>query len=95
MKATKKDTKQAQKEHEASELAQATAKQFQTSLIQTSWRLAVSILGFSFLGIWLDGTFDTKPVLSIIGITLGLVVSFVSVKRYIESEYPGTFGGKK
>lgn len=94
MKTKKKDTKPAQKD-ERTKTLEAAQKQLQTSLIQTSWRVALSLLTFSLLGIWLDSQFDTKPLLSLIGIGLGVLITFISVRRYVEAEYPGTFGGDK
>ncbi len=35
-------------------------------------------------GWWLDGHFDTSPWLTIVGIVLGLIVAFRSVKRAIK-----------
>ena len=34
-------------------------------------------------GIWLDGKFDTSPVLAIIGLVLGIIIAFYGVYRML------------
>ena len=38
--------------------------------------LATSIVGLTLLGVWLDGRFDTRPVLTLVFLVLGLVLGF-------------------
>lgn len=38
--------------------------------------LATSIVGLTLVGVWLDGRFDTQPVLTLVGLVLGLVLGF-------------------
>lgn len=94
MKNNKVDRKPTQKVEPQDTKEQSVAT-FRTAIIQISWRIAASILILSFAGIWLDNKLDSKPVLSIGGITLSLIVTFVIVRRFVEEAYPGTFGSKK
>ncbi|MBM3139327.1 MAG: AtpZ/AtpI family protein [Chloroflexi bacterium] len=38
--------------------------------------LATSIVGLTLVGVWLDGRFDTKPVLTLVFLVLGLAAGF-------------------
>lgn len=38
--------------------------------------LATSIVGLTLVGVWLDGRFDTRPVLTLVFLVLGLVLGF-------------------
>jgi hypothetical protein len=45
-------------------------------LIGIGFYLAISIVGLTMLGRWLDGRFGTEPVLTLVFLALGLVVGF-------------------
>ncbi|MDH3251784.1 MAG: AtpZ/AtpI family protein [Ignavibacteria bacterium] len=45
-------------------------------------QLAVSVVAFVFLGVWLDSIFDTKPVLTVIGAVVGVTGSLI---RFIKT----------
>jgi F0F1-type ATP synthase assembly protein I len=45
-------------------------------------QLAVTVTAMVFLGIWLDGMFSTKPVLTVIGAFLGI---FAGMYNFIKS----------
>ena len=49
----------------------------------TTWRMFVPSVGFTLLGVWLDGQFDTKPWLMVSGIFIGVLGSFLLVKKQI------------
>lgn len=38
--------------------------------------LATSIVGLTLVGVWLDGRFETRPVLTLVFLVLGLVLGF-------------------
>jgi F0F1-type ATP synthase assembly protein I len=38
--------------------------------------LATSIVGLTLVGVWLDGRFDTKPILTLVFLVLGLAAGF-------------------
>lgn len=38
--------------------------------------LATSIVGLTLVGVWLDGRFDTRPVLTLVFLVLGLAAGF-------------------
>ncbi|MBM3328848.1 MAG: AtpZ/AtpI family protein [Calditrichaeota bacterium] len=43
--------------------------------------LAVSTLGFFYLGWWLDGKWGTRPLVAILGAFIGMAGGFVNVVR--------------
>ena len=47
------------------------------------FQLAASVVGGLYLGNWLDGYFDTKPWLALLGLTLGAVGGFVNMIRLL------------
>lgn len=46
--------------------------------------LATSIVGLTLVGRWLDGRFDTSPVLTLVFLGLGLLVGFVGAYRQLK-----------
>jgi F0F1-type ATP synthase assembly protein I len=44
-------------------------------------QLAIAVVGFFFVGRWLDDIFGTSPWLMIVGLTLGTVGGFISFFR--------------
>lgn len=50
------------------------------------WVLAVSVLGGTLGGVYLDRTFDTKPWLTLTGIFLGMTAGFVSLFRTLKAQ---------
>lgn len=51
--------------------------------IGVGWFIGISILLGVLGGLWLDNKFDTKPILVIVGLILGLVVAFYGVYRML------------
>jgi F0F1-type ATP synthase assembly protein I len=47
--------------------------------------LATSIVGLTLVGHWLDGKFDTGPVLTMVFLALGLLVGLVGAYRQLQS----------
>ena len=45
--------------------------------------LATSIVGLTLVGVWLDGRFDTKPVLTLVFLCLGLAAGFYGAYRQL------------
>jgi ATP synthase protein I len=43
--------------------------------------LALAIFIGLFLGVWLDNTFDTSPILTLIGLGMGIVAGFRNLIR--------------
>jgi len=48
-------------------------------LLGVGFFIGGSILGGVFLGLWLDSRFNTRPILVIVGLFLGLIVAFYGV----------------
>ena len=51
--------------------------------IGVGWFVGVCIVGGVVGGLWLDNKFDTKPILVILGLILGLIVAFYGVYRML------------
>jgi F0F1-type ATP synthase assembly protein I len=49
------------------------------------WAVALSIAGGSGGGFWLDSQFDTSPVLTLVGLAIGIVVAFAGMIRLLSS----------
>jgi F0F1-type ATP synthase assembly protein I len=47
--------------------------------------LATSIVGLTLVGVWLDGRFDTRPVLTLVFLVLGLVVGLYGAYQQLRS----------
>ena len=59
--------------------------------------LATSIVGLTLVGRWLDGRFDTEPVLTLAFLVLGLVVGFygayTQLRRVLREQARRSSGG--
>lgn len=53
------------------------------SLLGIGSYLATSIVGLTLLGVWLDGRFETKPVLTLVFLCLGLAAGFYGAYRQL------------
>lgn len=53
------------------------------ALVGIGFQLAVSIVGLTLLGRWLDGKFGTDPVLTLVFLVLGLLVGFTGAYRQL------------
>ena len=60
-----------------------------------SLRVAVPIVVFSLLGIHLDNSHHTKPLFTLVGFLLSLLVSGYLVYRQVSVAYPDFFKGGK
>lgn len=49
----------------------------------TTWRMFVPTVGFTLLGVWLDGLWNTKPWLMIAGIAVGALGSVLLVREQL------------
>lgn len=54
-------------------------------LVGVGWYVALSIAGCSVLGRWLDEYFGTKPVLTFIGLALGLAVAVAGMLKMLRA----------
>jgi hypothetical protein len=50
----------------------------------TTWRMFVPIIGIALLGVWADNTFATKPWMTAIGVTIGVVIAAVLVRQQLQ-----------
>lgn len=65
------------------------AAQFRATLIGTSVRVLVGLGVPMFVGIYLDGRNDSQPIYSVIGIIIGLLLTFVAVWLLVEENQRG------
>ena len=54
-------------------------------LMGVGWAVALSIAGGSGGGFWLDSQFDTSPVLTLVGLAIGIVVAFAGMIRILNA----------
>ena len=52
-------------------------------LLGVGFFIGGSILGGVLVGLWLDSRFNTKPILVIVGLFLGLMVAFFGVYQML------------
>lgn len=60
-----------------------TTQTILATLGDTTWRMFVPSIGFTLLGVWLDGQFETKPWCMIVGIIIGLAGAFLLVRKQL------------
>ena len=56
---------------------------FAFTLIGVGWLIVIPILAGTFVGLWLDGKFHTRPILALVGATLGVALGLYSVWRIL------------
>lgn len=49
------------------------------TMVDTTWRLFVPSVGGTALGLWADNSWNTKPWLTITGVVVGSLLSFVLI----------------
>ena len=52
-------------------------------LVGVGWYVGICIVLGVFGGLWLDGKFNTEPILVIVGLVLGVFFAFYGVYRMI------------
>lgn len=60
-----------------------------SDFLQSGWRVAVSFLAPSLLGIWLDSVFGTGRILTVVGVLVGFVLVKVVVYQYVKGRHYG------
>ncbi|MFZ2545089.1 MAG: AtpZ/AtpI family protein [Candidatus Saccharimonadales bacterium] len=46
----------------------------------TTWRMFVPVIGGTIMGVWADNTVTDKPLGTIIGVTIGVIVATVLIR---------------
>ena len=54
----------------------------------TTWRMFIPIIGLTLAGVWVDRTFGTKPIMTIIGIIVGILIATYLVRLQFKKELP-------
>ena len=62
-------------------------------LMGAGWTIALSIAGGTGGGYWLDGRFDTSPVLTLVGLAVGIVFAFAGMIRILNAMWNGNSDG--
>lgn len=52
-------------------------------IVDTTWRMAVPVVLFAFLGIFADIKLDTKPWFTLLGVIIGFAFAVVLIKQQI------------
>lgn len=68
--------------------------QFGLALLDIGWQLAITVIGFLWLGDKADARYDTKPVFTLIAFGL-VITSFVLIVRRVVGRLPKAYGGKQ
>jgi len=55
------------------------------TFLDTTWRIAVPVILFTMLGIFVDLKLGTKPWLTLLAVVIGFALAIVLVKRQIEA----------
>jgi ATP synthase protein I len=62
-------------------------------LMAAGWTVALSIAGGASGGFWLDGQFDTSPVLTLVGLAVGIAVAFAGMIQILNAMWNGNLDG--
>jgi F0F1-type ATP synthase assembly protein I len=57
-----------------------------TIAADTTWRMFVPIIGGTIGGVWADNTFATKPLWTVIGVSVGIVVATLLVRQQLRKK---------
>ena len=52
-------------------------------LLGIGWYVALCIGGGAFGGLWLDGQFDSRPILTLLGLALGIFLAMAGMFRML------------
>ena len=64
-------------------------------VVGLGWYVALCIVGGTLGGLWLDGRLGTTPLLTVIGLLLGVALGFYGLYRMVAPLMdPGGDGGK-
>lgn len=55
------------------------------TFLDTTWRMFVPSVGFTLLGVWADGQFDTKPWFMFAGIVVGFIGAGMLIRKQISN----------
>lgn len=54
----------------------------------TTWRMFIPIIGLTIAGVWADRTLHTKPIMTIVGIVIGIIIAVYLVRLQFKKELP-------
>ncbi len=54
----------------------------------TTWRMFVPIIGGTALGVWADNTITDKPLATVIGIMVGIIIATLLVRQQLNRKLP-------
>ena len=63
-------------------------------LLGIGWYVALCIGGGALVGLWLDRRFDLNPVLTLVGLFLGIVIAGIGMYRMLMAVFATTSESK-
>ena len=63
-------------------------------LLGIGWYVALCIGGGALIGLWLDRRFDLSPVLTLVGLLLGIVIAGIGMYRMLMAVFATTTESK-
>ncbi len=63
-------------------------------LLGIGWYVALCIGGGALVGLWLDRRFDLSPVLTLVGLLLGIVIAGIGMYRMLMAVFATTTESK-
>lgn len=54
------------------------------TIADTTWRMFIPIIGLTIVGVWADNSFQTKPWMTVVGMTVGIIIAGALVKRQLQ-----------
>lgn len=89
----KQNTTKSTHKSEPQSSAVSKVPSFPVAMAEMSWRIAIPFMGLILGGNYLDSKFDTEPTLTVLGVLLAVAAVSAIVYRYVNDNFPGTFGG--
>ncbi len=57
-----------------------------TIAADTTWRMFVPIIGGTIVGVWADNVYNTKPWVTIAGVTVGVIAATFLVRQQMRKK---------
>ena len=55
------------------------------TMLDTTWRMFVPVLGLAALGLWADTKWQTGPLWSLIGVTIGIAIAALLIRKQFKN----------
>ena len=57
-----------------------------TIAADTTWRMFVPVIGGTILGVWADNTITDKPIGTVVGIAIGVIIATILVRQQMRKK---------